>query len=117
MNLKLTKEASDLIHAEKATIDKPDDVVLAIYKYTTRSWSRTYCYNLVQLALKQQVIDNGNFDKLNHDNENDGYPVEIYVDKMLLEELEPAGINSIVDVETWRRFGTHKKTLTLKIEH
>jgi len=37
MNLKLTKEATDLIHEQKATVDKPDDVVLAIYKYTTRS--------------------------------------------------------------------------------
>jgi len=37
MNLKLTKEATDLIYEQKATVDKPDDVVLAIYKYTTRS--------------------------------------------------------------------------------
>lgn len=37
MNLTLTKEASDLIHEQQASIDKKDDIVLAIYKYTTRS--------------------------------------------------------------------------------
>jgi len=63
------------------------------------------------------VIDNGNFEKLNTNNDNNGFPVEIYVDKMLIDELEPHGINTVVDVKTWKRFGTQKKTLTFNIEH
>ena len=37
MNLKITKEATDLIIKQQSLVDKPDNVVLAIYQYTTRS--------------------------------------------------------------------------------
>ncbi|MFX1274947.1 MAG: hypothetical protein ACFFBP_03705 [Promethearchaeota archaeon] len=72
---------------------------------------------MVQLALKQQVIDNGNFEKWNGNGGSTDMSIEIYIDKMLLNELEPYGRNVVVDVKNWKRFGKQQATLSLKIEN
>lgn len=72
---------------------------------------------MVQLARKQQVIEHRNFEKLGDGINKKEFPIEIYVDKMLMGELETNGMNIVVDLRTWKRFGSLKKELTLIIEN
>lgn len=67
----------------KKTVEK---LVLAIFYYSTRSWTSIFCGNVVELVEKHKVLDDSiKFIPWNYDNKyND---VEIYIEESIIPEL------------------------------
>ena len=67
----------------KETVEK---LVLAIFYYSSRSWTSIFCGNVVELVEKHKVLDESiKFIPWNDDNKyND---VEIYIEESIIPEL------------------------------
>ena len=116
MKVKITSEASELINKKRNSNDKADELVIAIYRHTMRSWSRTFCQDIVQLVRKELVVQHGGFEKWNNNGEDKKLDVEVYIDKILLSEVALHDINLVVDKKLWSRWGLTQDSLRLKIE-
>jgi hypothetical protein len=69
----------------------------------------------VQVVSKDLVVENENFEKWTP-LDNDNTPVEIYVEKALLSELERQK-NVIIDAKNWNFLKWQKGMLFMKIEN
>jgi len=81
----------------------------------TRSWSGTFCQDLIQLTHKENVKNNERFENWTDIEEND-LNLEFYIDKNFLNEIGHNGTNMIVDVKSWKVFRKQQHSLVLKIE-
>ena len=91
-----------------------DDLVLVIYRYFTRTWSGTFCIDVLQLIQKSKIVHNPQFEKW-RDVDVRGTGLEIYINKNLKDELE-ANYESIkINARTWKLFGKYRGSFTLEI--
>ena len=97
-------------------IDKVNDLVLVIYRNFTRSWSGTFCSDVVQLIEKHKIANNSHFEKWREiEVGNTGF--EIYIDKNLKNELESNSKNIKINARTWKLFGKYRGSFSLEIEN
>ena len=112
MKIGLTPEASSYIQ-EKLKDNVPDEdlkeIVIAIYQYSMRSWSGSFCQDVVQLVHKKNVLEHGSFLKL-EDVEGD-FDIEVYLEKKLLEEWKDKFFS--IDINLFKRFGQEMAVLYL----
>ncbi len=83
---------------KESSEDKP---VIAIYPYNVRSWSGSYCRDVIQLIRKSEVLQHDSFDQLPPNGGN--FDIEVFVEKNKLKEWQ--GKNFSVDVNFFQRFG------------
>lgn len=95
--------------------DRVDDLVLVIYRYFTRSWSGTFCSDVVQLIQKHKIAKNPHFEKW-REIEVGITGFEVYIDKNLKDELESNSKNIKINARTWKLFGKYRGSLSLEIE-
>jgi hypothetical protein len=95
--------------------NKKNDLVIVIYRYFTRSWSGTFCSDVVQLLEKHKVAKNPHFEKWDQI-EVDTNGFGIFIDKNLKTELEINSKNLKIDARTWKLFGKYRGSFSLEIE-
>ena len=118
INLIISEKASNLLQDKSKKFvkqDKLNDLVLVIYRYFTRSWSGTFCSDVVQLIEKHKIAKNPHFEKWREIKVgNTGF--EIYIDKNLKNELESNSKNIKINARTWKLFGKYRGSFSLEIE-
>ena len=118
IKLKVTSDASKVINdyfTDNANTINREELAIVIYRQMTRSWSGTFCQDLIQLTHKENVKNNERFENWTDIEEND-LNLEFYIDKNFLNEIGHNGTNMIVDVKSWKVFRKQQHSLVLKIE-
>ena len=115
IKVQITQDASEIIQEQRTSDKKAGDLVMAIYRYTTRSWSRTYCQDMVQLVRKDQVVEHDGFQKYDNGDGEKDMDIEIYIDKQLMSEVNSYDAPLVIDKKSWSRWGSPQKSLCLKI--
>ena len=112
MKIGLTPDASSYIQEklkENTANDDLEKMVIAIYQYSMRSWSGSFCQDVVQLVHKKNVLEHGTFSLL-EEVESD-FNVEVYLENKLSEEWKDKFFS--IDINLFKRFGQEMAVLYL----
>jgi hypothetical protein len=80
-----------------------------------RSWSGTFCSDVVQLIEKHKIAKNPHFEKW-REVEVGNIMIEVYIDKNMKNELESNSTNIIINARTWKLFGKYRGSFLLEME-
>lgn len=85
----ITQTALEYIHEQQET--NLNELVVALFYYSSSSWTMTFCGNVLELVEKHNVLDGyPEFIKWN-DFEED-YDLEVYMEKSIIPELKDQGL-------------------------
>lgn len=96
-----------------STLDDNQKPVLALYQYTARSWSGYFCQDVIQIVSKDKVLEHGDFIRWNDVDKIHEIEFEVYIDKMLLNDLNNA-LSLEIDASFWNRFSKDRLSLLMR---